>query len=105
MCRKSPQGEELDDALNSPIVKQHPFSHTVSSDITFCYDLSAAPKKQKMMLLTVYGVAVEGFLTGNPERDKDIMAWYPLPDRDKELEEQLKKEGKLPWTKLAMTSR
>lgn len=93
-----------DEGTRSPTVNQHPFSHAVSRDIRFCYDLSIAPHSQKLTLLTVHGISVQGVLTGNSDKDADIVGWYPLPDRDKELEEQLKKEGKLPWTKLVTPS-
>lgn len=93
-----------EEGKRAPALNEHPFSHAVSRDIKFCYDLEKAPRNQKLTLLTVHGISVQGFFTGNVEKDKDIMAYYPLPDRDKELEEQLKKEGKLPWTKLVTTS-
>jgi hypothetical protein len=96
----SPANPRSDEGTRSPPVKEHAFSHAVSRDIRFCYDLSAAPHNQKLTLLTVYGIAVQGDITGDPKKDADIMAWYPLPDRDKDEEERLKKEGKLPWTKL-----
>lgn len=105
MNPKLPSADETSrEETRLPAAKEHPFSHAVSREIRFCYDLSAAPKNQKLTLLTVYGISVQGFITGDPVKDQDIMAYYPLPDRDKELEEKLKKEGKLPWTKLVTIS-
>jgi hypothetical protein len=55
----------------------------------FCYDLDAAPLGQKLQLLTVGGVALYGQMTRADQRgDQGIIAWHPLPVRDKEEEKR-----------------
>lgn len=55
-----------------------------------CYDLNAAPRGQKLILLTEGGVTTFGTIT-DPEaaRKQGIWAWCRLPVRDKALEEKL----------------
>ena len=80
-------------------MKQTPFSHCTSTDIEFEYDLDLAPKNQKLIVLTLGGVALMGVVSGDPKKDADIVGFHPLPSRNKAREEQIRKEGKFPWTK------
>lgn len=70
---------------------QKPNSSDVVTDkrTVFCYDLMAAPLGQKLQLLTVGGIAVYGQLTSADQKgDKGIIAWHPLPVRDREEEKR-----------------
>ena len=82
-------------------IKQTPFSHCTTTDIEYEYDLTLAPKNQKLIVLTIGGVALMGTVTGDPKKDADIVGFYPLPSRNKAREEQIKQEGTFPWTKSA----
>lgn len=81
---------------------QHTLSHCVSAEIEYEYNLDLAPRNQKMILLTIGGTSIQGSFTGDEKRDSDIMGFYPLPKRNKVKEDQLKKEGRFPWTKLGV---
>lgn len=61
----------------------------VDKGLVFNYDLSKAPIGQLVLVLTRGGIAHRGFVTGKPERDKDLRGWHPLPARDKEQEAKL----------------
>lgn len=63
--------------------------YITTPDLTFDYDLSRAPLNTKMTLLTCGGIAVQGQLTGDPGKDRDIWGWCPLPKRDKKREIEL----------------
>jgi hypothetical protein len=51
--------------------------------------MASAPRGQKMLLLTMHKIAVLGKLSAGFNADPDIIAWFPLPTRDKQKEEQL----------------
>lgn len=48
------------------------------------YDMSAAPIGVMLLLLShPAGITHKAKLTGRPEKDRDIVAWAGLPDRDR----------------------
>lgn len=56
----------------------------------FNYDLSKCPKGQKVQALTEGGVAIYTAITSVlAAREMGIIAWYPVPIRDKEKEKEL----------------
>ncbi len=57
--------------------------YITTPELVFNYDLSSAPLNTKMTILTCGGVALMGQLTGDPQKDRDIWGWCPLPKRDK----------------------
>jgi len=92
--------ESGDSGSNSgPGMQETALSHCTSTEVEFEYNLDLAPRSQKLLILTIGGITMTGMFTGNPERDADIMAFFPLPKRNKKKEEQLRKEGKYPWCK------
>lgn len=60
----------------------------VDKQLEYNYDLSQAPKNQKLILLTQGRIGVMGHLYGD-SRDRDVIAWFPLPARNKDKEESL----------------
>lgn len=77
------------ETVETPTVKNSSSSHCTDSRSVFNYNMSAAPKHSKILLLTSGKITVTGKLTGNGDLDSDIIAWYGLPVRNKEEEERL----------------
>lgn len=63
--------------------------YCTTPEVVFNYDMNSAPRGQKMLLLTEYKIAVMGKLSAGVNADPDIIAWFPLPVRDKKKEEEL----------------
>ncbi len=71
-----------------------PYQHLTNRDVAvdknveYNYNVRAAPLNQKLILLTKGKIGVFGCLYGDA-RDSDIIGWFPMPARNKELEKQL----------------
>lgn len=62
----------------------------IPADHEFNYNLEDAPKGTKVQLLNLGGVALHGTITNvDIAKQMGIIAWYPVPKRNKVIEANL----------------
>lgn len=79
------QGTELMSRSSNKTAGVHP-----DPKFVFNYDLTLAPKGQKLTVLTLGRTATEAYIiSADRAKAEGIIAWQRLPSRDYELEEKL----------------